>query len=122
MRAWRQQPPVWSQCEQDQVLRDATSSEMLAPLHSTHLLQGLHRPLDLLLAVVELVLQLLRDLLEQLLREDAQQGPRDVQGREDVAVLVWPLGQELRLELVRELEVLVLVLAQRLLADDCLPM
>merc|ERR1711972_1057877 len=81
------------------------------------LLQRLHRLLNLLLAVVELVLQLPRNLLEQLLREDAQQGPCDVQGGEDVAVLVRPLSQELGLELVREFQVLVLVLAQRLLAD-----
>merc|ERR1712211_98985 len=72
------------------------------PDKSLRLLQRLHRLLDLLLPVVELVLQLLRDLLEQLLREDPQQRPGDVQRGEDVTVLVGALRQELGLELVRE--------------------
>mmetsp|Transcript_7110 Transcript_7110/g.17954 ORF Transcript_7110/g.17954 Transcript_7110/m.17954 type:complete len:561 (+) Transcript_7110:182-1864(+) len=92
----------------------------LSTITPTNSLQGLHRLLDLLLAVVVLVLELLRDLLQQLLREDAQQGPGDVQGREDVAVLVCALRQKFGLELVRELQVLVLVLAQRLLTNDSL--
>merc|ERR1711920_1143858 len=74
--------------------------------------------LNLLLPVVELVLDLLRDLLEQLLREDPQQCPGNVQRGEDVAILICSLCEELRLELVSELEVLVLILTQCLLADD----
>merc|ERR1712176_201568 len=101
-------------------LRKRTREIFLAnlPRHSsTHLLHGL---LDLLFPVVELVLELLGDLLEELLREDAQQCPSDVQGSEDVPILVGTLRQELRLELVSELEVLVLIFAESLLADHSL--
>jgi len=81
-------------------------------------LHGLHGLLNLGLAVVELVLDLLWNFLQELLREDAQQGPGDVQGRENIAILVRALRQEPRLELVGEFEVLVLILAQSLLADN----
>merc|ERR1712217_1021096 len=79
----------------------------------------LDRLLNLLLPVVELVFDLLRNLLEQLLREDPQQCPSNVQRGEDVAILICSLREELRLKLVSELEVLVLILTQGLLADDC---
>merc|ERR1712157_95276 len=89
-----------------------TSLQILLPAwrhyqSSTHLLDRL---LNFLLPVVELILELLRDLLQQLLWEDAQQSPSDVQGREDITILIGALCQKLRLKLVCELEVLVLVL------------
>mmetsp|Transcript_29901 Transcript_29901/g.56072 ORF Transcript_29901/g.56072 Transcript_29901/m.56072 type:complete len:340 (-) Transcript_29901:549-1568(-) len=86
----------------------------------SHSLQRLDSLLNFLLAVVVLVLQLLWDLLQKLLREDSQQRPGDVKRREDVAVLVWALGQKLKLKLVSELEILVLILAQGLFAHHCL--
>merc|ERR1719188_1640706 len=86
--------------------------------HLYALAQLLGSLLDLLVPSIELVLELLRDLLEQLRREDPQQAPRDVQGGEDVAVLVGALSQELLLELVREFKVRVFICAQRFLTDN----
>merc|ERR1712224_931888 len=74
--------------------------------------------LDLAVAGEELVLDLLRNLLEHVLREETQQLPRDVEAGEDVTLLVRSLRQEARLELVDELQVQVVILVQRLLADD----
>merc|ERR1712174_80946 len=104
---------TWQKAKPENVARQVGAGGTARP-SSTHLLHSL---LNLLLPVVELILELLRDLLEQLLREDAQQSPSDVQGGEDVAVLIRTLRQELRLELVSELEVLVLILAESLFAD-----
>mmetsp|Transcript_30746 Transcript_30746/g.82329 ORF Transcript_30746/g.82329 Transcript_30746/m.82329 type:complete len:468 (-) Transcript_30746:264-1667(-) len=79
---------------------------------------GLRGLLDLSLAAVKLILDFGRDLLEHVLREDPQQCPCKVQGGEDVAVLVRTLRQELQFELVQELQIFVLVLAQGLFPDD----
>ena len=65
--------------------------------------------------------RLLGDLLEELLREGAEQRPGQVQRLEDRPVLVRPLRDELRLEAVQEAQVEVVVQTQRLLADDGRP-
>merc|ERR1712159_385429 len=92
------------------------ASEIKAHLPSKsspgYLLLPLHCLLDLFLAVVVSILNFLRDLLEQLLREDAQQGPCDVQGGLDIAVLIGPLAQELHLELLQELQILMLIFTE----------
>mmetsp|Transcript_75879 Transcript_75879/g.180300 ORF Transcript_75879/g.180300 Transcript_75879/m.180300 type:complete len:235 (+) Transcript_75879:81-785(+) len=84
------------------------------------LLQGLGSLLDDALARIILVLDLLRDLLEELRWQNAQQLPGDVKRGEDVTVLISSLRNEALLELLSELQILVLILTQSLLADDCL--
>ena len=56
-------------------------------------------------ARVEAGERLLGDALEHVLREGAEEAPRDLERVEDRAVLVRPLVDELRLELLEELEV-----------------
>merc|ERR1719203_1228287 len=85
-----------------------------------NLAQLLSRLLHFLVPGIELILEFLRDFLEQLWWEDPQQSPCDVQGREDVTVLVRALCQELLLEFVSELQVRVLICTQRLLTYHCL--
>mmetsp|Transcript_52457 Transcript_52457/g.145440 ORF Transcript_52457/g.145440 Transcript_52457/m.145440 type:complete len:286 (+) Transcript_52457:113-970(+) len=96
------------------ICAERSQTQVLVPL----LLQRLHCPLDFLLPVIVNILDLLGDLLEQLLRKDPQQRPSDVQRRENVPVLVGALAQEPGLELVRELQVLVLIFAKCLLAHN----
>lgn len=68
-------------------------------------------------AGVVLLEHLLRDALEQLLREGAQQRPGEVERLEDGAVLVRALVDELGLELVEELEVEVVLRRERLIGS-----
>ena len=66
----------------------------------------MERESDLLAAArVEAGERLLGDALEHVLREGAEEAPRDLERVEDRAVLVRPLVDELRLELLEELEV-----------------
>mmetsp|Transcript_86354 Transcript_86354/g.171429 ORF Transcript_86354/g.171429 Transcript_86354/m.171429 type:complete len:388 (-) Transcript_86354:419-1582(-) len=78
-------------------------------------LQGLHGLLNLLFTIIVCIFDLLGNLFQQFLREDAQQGPRNVQRREYVAVFICTLGQKLGLKLVGEFQVLVLIFTQSLL-------
>merc|ERR1712127_134016 len=79
------------------------------------LAQGRLRSLDLVLPVPVLVLDGLGNLLQQLLGEDAEEAPSDVQGVEDITVLIRSLGDEGLLELICEFEVFVFIIAQGLL-------
>merc|ERR1712151_924359 len=83
-------------------------------------LQGLHSFLNLLFTIVVCILDLLRDLFEQLLGEDAQQSPGNVKRRENVAVLIRTLCQEFRLKLVSKLQVLVFILTKGLFTNNSL--
>jgi hypothetical protein len=69
---------------------------------------------------VELILNALRNLLEEMLWEESQAIPRNIKTLEDVTVLVRSLRQEVILELVEELEVQVILFTERFLADDSL--
>mmetsp|Transcript_38125 Transcript_38125/g.96425 ORF Transcript_38125/g.96425 Transcript_38125/m.96425 type:complete len:371 (-) Transcript_38125:560-1672(-) len=71
--------------------------------------------LIMVLALVPLVKCLDGDAAQQLAGEDAQQGPRQVQGPKDGAVLVRALRHKLALKLVQELEVQQVLGRQRLL-------
>mmetsp|Transcript_49833 Transcript_49833/g.112073 ORF Transcript_49833/g.112073 Transcript_49833/m.112073 type:complete len:211 (-) Transcript_49833:874-1506(-) len=67
---------------------------------------------------VEALQRLLWDTLEHVLREGAQQPPGDLERVEDGSVLVRPLVDEFTLELLKKLEVQVVLGRERLLADD----
>merc|ERR1719473_1371618 len=82
--------------------------------------QGCCSLVDGLIANVVQILDLLWNLLQEFRREDAQKLPCDVQGCEDVTVLVLALRQELLFKLLCELKILMLVFAKRLLAHNSL--
>merc|ERR1719171_1085678 len=94
---------------------------MMISSMSSHLLlceSSVHGRLgNLLVTRIKLLLDSLWDLLEQVLREDAEQLPSDVQRGEDVAVLIRALVQEALLKLVRELKVQMLLVAECLFTD-----
>src|SRR4051812_29142492 len=71
-------------------------------------------------ALVELVAKIGFDLLQILRGECLQQVPAQVEGREDVAVVVGILRQELLLKVLLELEESPLLGGQSLLSDDSL--
>jgi hypothetical protein len=60
--------------------------------------------LKLLLSSVELVEVLLVDLLEELVREEAEEIPADIERLEDISRVVGSLSEEFALEFLEELE------------------
>ena len=70
--------------------------------------------------LVELVLGLVRDLGDLLLREQREQLPCLIQRVEDGSVLVETLFNELRLESIVEKEIIMIVSCECVLTNDCL--
>merc|ERR1719379_1172728 len=119
MEYGRQKPKKKKRREASRPLMGGSSSPpgpQKSPVNVPYHLQP-RRLLDLRVAREVLLLDPGRDLLEHVLREETEQLPRNVQGGEDVALLVGALRQEAALELVDELEVEVVVLVEGLLAD-----
>merc|ERR1711939_191868 len=84
----------------------------------THSLECSSSFLDEFLAHVVFVFDLCWDFLEQLRLEDTEQLPCNVQGCKDISVLIGTLSEELFLEFLCKFEVLVLILAEGLLANN----